>query len=43
MEGYVVGLVGGEKATLKYKPSQADPTILSSRGLSAISRRTVHL
>jgi hypothetical protein len=32
---------GGEKGTSKYKPNQADPIFLSSRGLSAISRRTV--
>jgi hypothetical protein len=37
----VLGLVGGEKVTSKYKPSQAGPIYLSSGGPSATSRRTV--
>ena len=40
----VVVQFGGEKERdIHYKSSLADPTILSSRGLSAISRRTVLL
>ena len=39
----VCGLVGGCERDIHYKSSLADPTILSSRGLSAISRRTVRL
>ena len=40
----VVVRFGGEKERdIHYKSSLADPTILSSRGLSAIFRRTVRL
>ena len=39
----VCGLVGGSERDTHYKSSLADPTILSSRGLSAIFRRTVRL
>ena len=35
------GLVGGSERDTHYKSSLADPTILSSRGLSAVSWRTV--
>ena len=38
----VCGLVGGERDT-HYKSSLAGPTILSRRGLSAVSWRTVRL
>ena len=31
------GLVGGSESDTHYKSSLADPTILSSRGLSAVS------
>ena len=33
----VCGLVGGSERDTHYKSSLADPTILSSRGLSAVS------
>ena len=39
----VCGLVEGSERDIQYKSSLADPTFLSSRGLSAISRRTVRL
>ena len=39
----VCGLVGGSERDTHYKSSLADPTILSSRGLSAVSWRTVRL
>ena len=37
----VCGLVEGSERDIHYKSSLADPTILSSRGLSAVSWRTV--
>ena len=40
---FVCGLVEGCERDIQYKSSLADPTFLSSRGLSAISRRTVRL
>ena len=39
----VCGLVGGSERDTHYKSSLADPTILSSRRLSAICWRTVRL
>ena len=39
----VCGLVGGCERDTHYKSSLADPTLLSIRGLSAISWRTVRL
>ena len=39
----VCGLVGGSERDTHYKSSLADPTILSSRGLSTVSWRTVRL
>ena len=39
----VCGLVEGSERDIQYKSSLADPTFLSSRGLSAISQRTVRL
>ena len=39
----VCGLVGVCERDTHYKSSLADPTILSSRGLSAVSWRTVRL
>ena len=39
----VCGLVEGSERDIQYKPSLADPTILSSRGLSAVSWRTVRI
>jgi len=40
----VCGLVGrGGESDIHYKSSLADPTILSIRGLSAVSWRTVRL
>ena len=41
--GDVCGLVGVVRGTSNYKSSLADPTFLSSRGLSAVSWRTVRL
>ena len=40
---FVCGLVEGSEMDIQYKSSLADPTFLSSRGLSAIYRRTVRL
>ena len=40
---YVCGLVGDCERDTPYKSSLADPTILSSRGLSAVLWRTVRL
>ena len=40
---FVCGLVEGCERDIQYKSSLADPTFLSSRGLSAIYRRTVRL
>ena len=40
---FVCGLVEGSERDIQYNSSLADPTFLSSRGLSAISRRTVRL
>ena len=40
---YVCGLVEESERDNQYKSSLADPTFLSSRGLSAISWRTVRL
>ena len=40
---YVCGLVEESERDNQYKSSLADPTFLSSRGLSAIYRRTIHL
>ena len=37
------GLVGGSERNTHYKSSLADPTILSSGGLSAVSGRTIRL
>ena len=39
----VCGLVEGSERDIHYKSSLADTTILSSRGLSAVSWRTVRL
>ena len=39
----VCGLVEGSERDIHYKSSLADPTILSSRGLSAVLWRTVRL
>ena len=39
----VCGLVEESERDIQYKSSLADPTILSSRGLSAVSWRTVRL
>ena len=39
----VCGLVGGSERDTHYKSSLADPTIMSSRGLSAVSWRTIRL
>ena len=39
----VCGLVGGSERDTHYNSSLADPTIMSSRGLSAVSWRTVRL
>ena len=39
----VCGLVGGSERDTHYKSSLADPTILSTRGLFAVSWRTVRL
>jgi len=40
---YVCGLMEESERDTPYKSSLADPTFLSIRGLSAISRRTVRL
>ena len=41
--GICVRFGGGSERDIQYKSSLADPTILSSRGLSAIIWRTVRL
>ena len=41
--GCCVRFGGGGESDIHYKASLADPTILSSRGLSALSWRTVRL